>query len=327
MSWASVVGNEPVVRLLAAQIRLGRVPHTALLVGPEGVGKRHLAREWAKALQCDAHSGDSCDRCPACRKVGEERHPDLILIQPEALPEATEERRLKQIRIDQIRRLESQVALTPFEGRWKVGIVDGAEQMTEEAAHACLKLLEEPPERTVFILISQAPHRLPATLVSRCHMIRCVPQGIDRVQRHLTEVERLDPAEAHRLAISSGGRLGRALALHRSGRLASKNDALNQLLSAQQNGALEVPLGRAPREEVQEALEWYAGWWRDLLLLQLGGDSRWLIHPDRGKDLQRLLPASPEELLDRIDRTYWIHGCVERNVNLRTALAALLADA
>lgn len=327
MSWASVIGNEPAVRLLTAQIRSGRVPHTALLVGPEGVGKRHLALEWAKALECEENLGDPCDHCSACRRVAEGTHPDVQVIEPEALPQAAEERRVHQIRIDQIRRLESQVTLTPFEGRWKVGIVDDAERMTEEATHACLKLLEEPPERTVFILITQAPHRLPATLLSRCHVIRCVPQGAERIRRHLAEKEDLDPKEAHRLAVSSGGRLGWALALHRTRRLASKNEMLNQLLSARQRGVLEVPLGRAPREEVQEALEWYAGWWRDLLLLQLGGDSKWLIHPDREEDLHRLLPASPGELLERIERTYWIHGCVERNVNLRTALAALLADA
>ena len=235
--------------------------------------------------------------------------------------------------------MAGRVSLTPFEGPWKVAIVSEADRLTEEATHACLKILEEPPENTIFLLTTQAPDRLPATVVSRCTVVRCAPQGVERVERHLQEKEGLPAEQARRLAMISGGRLGLALRFHRTDKLASKNEQLDQLLSAQKKRALEVPLGKAPREEVLEALQWYAAWWRDLLVLSVGGKAEWVIHQDRLEDLRLTLRQAQgerssrraqderhvEELLGYIDRTYRVREAVERNAGLRIALAALLS--
>ncbi len=297
MSFADLLGHEAAIRLLKAQLERGVGPRTYLLVGPEGIGKRMLALEFSKALQCEAL--------------------DVFLLEPQGN---------LQIGIEEIRALEAKVSLTPFGGQWKAAIVTEADRLTEEATHACLKILEEPPERTIFLLTAQALHRLPATLVSRCTVIRCAPQGVERVWRHLQEKEGMASEEARRLAVCSGGRLGIALRLHRTGGLVSKNEKLDQLLLALKKRTLEVPLGKAPREKVLEALEWYAAWWRDMLVLALGGDPAWVIHQDRLEELKRS-KSSTQTLLSRIERTYDLHAAVERNVNLRTALAVLLSDA
>lgn len=333
MSFERIVGLEPAVRLLKGQLAQGRVAHTYLFTGPEGIGKRTLALELAKALNCEAGEqegaassgrGKPCDECGSCRKIAEGIYPDVIAVAP--LEGKTE------IRIDQVRDLERKVSLTPHSGRWKVGIVDGADRFSEEGMHGCLKLLEEPPPRSVILLITSAAHRLYATVVSRSHVVRCSPQGIEKVASALRERAGLTAEQARRVAVSAGGRMGLALRLQEGKLLSARNAALDQLLSALRRGEVEVPLGKVSRGEVGENLEWYASWWRDLLLLSLGGDPAWVIHQDRLEELKKLIIAggakrSPgvEELLDRVEQACFVHDAVGRNANIRTALAVLLS--
>ena len=298
MFFAEVVGHETAIRLLRAQLERAGDSRAYLFVGPEGIGKRTLALAFAKALQCEPM--------------------DVFLLDPET----------PQIGIEEIRALGVKVSLTPFGEHGKVAIVNEADRLTEEATHACLKILEEPPENTVFLLIAQAIHRLPSTVLSRCMVVRCAPQGVERVFKFLQENEGMTSEEARRLAVCSGGRLGLALRLHRTDELDSKNEKLDQLLAALKKRSLEVPLGKVPREEVLGALEWYAAWWRDLLVLSMGGDPAWLIHQDRLEQLKKEAPLqTTDTLIHRIDRAYWIREAVERNAGLRTALSVLLSDA
>ncbi|MBI3318490.1 MAG: hypothetical protein HYZ90_05035 [Candidatus Omnitrophica bacterium] len=301
MSFAEIAGLRGPIRLLEGQLKRGKLASTYLLTGMRGIGKRTLALELAKALEC--------------------AFPDLIEVKPDS--------ESGQIRIDQIRALAGGMNLTPLRGQWKIGLIDEADSMTEEASHACLRLLEEPPERSILILIAARPHRLPATAVSRCHLVRCFPQGIEEVKRFLQSREKLDSASASIAATLSGGRLGVALNLHRKEQLSAKNACLDQLLSAWRQRRLEIPLGTAPRAEVEQALEWLAAWWRDLVLLKLQADSSWLIHRDRAEDLRRELGAlrgGVESLLSRIERTYLAQEAVQRNASPRIALAAVLSQ-
>ena len=318
MSWKNIVGHEPVLRLLKGQVSKDRVPSTYLFAGPSGIGKRALALELAKALQCAEPTTDgSCDGCEACLKIMQGTFPDVMEIRPDGETDT--------LKIEHVRTLANGMALTSYAGKWKVGIVDGADRLTEEAAHACLKILEEPTEKSLLILIATAPYRLPSTLVSRCHLVRCAPQGIQRAAAYLTEKEKLDAGQAALLATSAGGRLGLALEFHRNDRLASRNKNLNQLLNAWHQRSLELPLGTAPRPEIEEALEWLASWWRDQLVVLLKGDAQWLIHQDRLQELEKIRAVSEDDLADLVEMTFTAQEAIQRNASPRIALSALLS--
>jgi len=261
--------------------------------------------------------GDSCDECENCRQVESGTFPDVFQVFPDSGS--------GKIRIEQIRMLANGLALTPLGEGWKVGLVDGADSMTEEAAYACLRILEEPPEKSVLILTAAGLHRIPGTLVSRCHVVRCLPQGIRQVAQFLERSEQIASAQAQMLAAFSGGRLGRALEYHRGNRLAVKNAALDQLLEGFQQQLPEIPLSTASRLEVEEALEWLAGWWRDVLVLSLKGDPAWLVHQDRFEEIDRKKEeGSVERLLDQLEKVYWVHEMIQRNASARIALASLM---
>ena len=325
MSFKNIVGHETVIRLLKGQLAKERLAGSYLFTGPAGIGKRTLAIELAKALECaDSVSGESCDGCEACLKIDTGSFQDVVLVAPES--------EAGQMGIDQVRTLVNGMSLTSLSGRWKVGIVDQADRLTEEAAHAFLKFLEEPPKRCLILLIAAAPQRLPQTFLSRCHQIRCVPQGIERVAVVLQEKEHLEKPQAMMLATLAGGRLGLALKFHRQDSLAEKNQVLDQLLAARRQGLLEVPLGTAGRAKVTQGIEWVAAWWRDLAVLSLGGKPEWVLHQDRLKDLQKELAGRPltaeqiRKLLECVEKAYWVQETVERNASPRIALSVLLSQ-
>ncbi len=154
-----VVGQEHVTRTLRNALRLGRIGHAYLFAGPRGTGKTTTARLLAKAVNCLAESVEErpCDRCRICQAVNEGRLIDLIEI------DAASNRG-----IDEIRDLRERVRFSPSEARYKVYVIDEAHMLTTEAFNALLKTLEEPPPHVIFVLATTEPHRIPATILSRC---------------------------------------------------------------------------------------------------------------------------------------------------------------
>ena len=303
MSFESVVGHERVIRLLKGQLQRAKVASTYLFVGPPGIGKRLLATEFAKALRGDALDASGWS--------------DFKVVEPQSDG--------VQIGIDQVRELSHWIAMTPSVGSFRIALLDGADEMTEEASHACLKLLEEPPPKGVLLLMTQAPHRLATTFVSRCHVVRCIPQGVDRVASFLQEKEGLGPDVSRMLATLAGGRLGMAVEFHRKDFLRAKNSALTQILTALAQKSVEGPLSASPRLELERILDWLAAWWRDQLLLKLGGRPEWIFHQDCLAQL-RGATDSFTQLVERVERTYRVKEAVQQNVSPRIALAALLAE-
>ena len=148
---------------LAAAHKAGRLPHALLLHEAPGTGGDWLARWIARLVLCQ-EAGAPCGACPGCHRVATAQHPDLLVLQP------IEDSR--QIRIEQVRELSGELSLTAHQGSYKVAIITPADSLNRFAANALLKTLEEPPPRTLLMLVVTQPSRLPATILSRCQRIR-----------------------------------------------------------------------------------------------------------------------------------------------------------
>jgi len=148
---------------LTAAHAAGRLPHALLIHEAPGAGGEWLAEWAARLVLCEARAQAPCGLCRACQRVSAHLHPDLTWVAPE------EDSR--QLRIEQVRDLAAELALTAHAGGYKVAVLTPADALNRFAANALLKTLEEPSPRTLLILIATSPSRLPPTVLSRCQRL------------------------------------------------------------------------------------------------------------------------------------------------------------
>ena len=154
----------PAIASLNAARKAGRLPHALLIHDSGGAGGDWLANWAASVAMCLTPGEAQCGKCIGCVRVANNQHPDLMRVVP------TEDS--KQLRIEQVRELAQELSLTSHQGGYKVGILSPADSMNRFAANALLKTLEEPPARTLLILVASQPSRLPATILSRCQKLK-----------------------------------------------------------------------------------------------------------------------------------------------------------
>jgi DNA polymerase III subunit delta' len=196
-------------------IRGGRMHHAWLITGPEGVGKATLAYRFARRLLAGSPEADSLALDPAnsiFRRVAAGSHADLLTIE-RVLNEKT--KRMKtQIAVEDVRRINGFMSLTPAEGGWRVVVVDGAEDLNGASANALLKILEEPPARAILLLVCAAPGRLLPTIRSRCRRLRLTPLADEPMGQLLAQyLPQLGTQERGRLITLAEGSPGRAMML------------------------------------------------------------------------------------------------------------------
>jgi DNA polymerase-3 subunit delta' len=198
MIWDQVVGHTAVCNSLRSAVEQGRVNHAYLFTGPSAVGKFIVAKSLAASLICP---DGGCGTCNVCRRVTEEKHPDLRVVRPEG----------KNIRVETIRALRMDAFRKPSESDFKVYIIKNAERMWEEGASTLLKVLEEPPGNVVFILVTANPGGVLPTIRSRCQEIRFANVPLEDLKGYLLEHKDVTPERADLIVRVTGGVLGRAL--------------------------------------------------------------------------------------------------------------------
>jgi DNA polymerase-3 subunit delta' len=272
----SVVGHDRIKRLLARALTSGRLPPALLFSGPEGIGKKRLALVLGRALLCEREGKGPCDACGACRRGLRGMHPDLILLEPATAV----------IKVDQVRELVDQISGLPFEGRARTVIIDNAHLLTEEAANALLKSLEEPPPTSHAALITASPQALLPTIRSRCQELRMGPLPLSLLEDRLAE--QLPREEARLRAALSGGSLGAALAFESDGYRSLREELLGLLERLPNGGVTERLLAAERLADVEDhglALTALRGLLRDVAALRVGAAAEGLLNQDVGRRL------------------------------------------
>ncbi len=335
-----VIGHEWAVRGLARSLASDRVGHAYLITGPHGIGKTTLARALAQALECTGLH-PPCGECRSCQQIARGRHPDVLMVegvpprydfeQDPPPPPRSNDRERRTLRIRQIRDLEREISRAPFEGRWKIAILRRFEEAEEAAANAFLKTLEEPPARARLLLTARDASLVLPTIASRCQILPLRPLPIEMVERALTERWQVEPTSARLLARLSGGRLGWAVRASADPKMLEARRAyLDQLAEALCEGRAERMV-RAEHiakdtEKLPELLEYWLGWWRDLLLVQSGDGDR-ITNVDREDRLREqaahLSPAQVQKALQAVRET--VHH-LSQNANARLSVDVLMLD-
>jgi DNA polymerase-3 subunit delta' len=198
-----IAGHDHLKQLIARAAVRGTLPPSLIFAGPAGVGKAMMALALAQFLNCLAPAEeDACGECASCRRIVRGVHADVLRIEPGDTGS---------IKIDQIREAIERAAYRPFEGRRRVVIIDHAEQMVVNAQDAILKTLEEPPNASTFILVTDTPDTLLPTIRSRCQRLRFGRLSPGDVAEVLIARHEYAEADAHAAASLSDGSVGRAL--------------------------------------------------------------------------------------------------------------------
>lgn len=308
-----IVGHEWAVSYLRQSLARGRDAHAYLFAGPPNIGKTMLAQRLAQALVCETRSFDPCLACRACRRAERGNHPDLraISLETQAANDKKAETASKKLSIDTIREWQRDIDLRPFEATRRVFILNDAHTLTDQAANAMLKTLEEPPPYAVLILVAHGAGDLLPTVVSRCRVLRLRPLPRATVSRTLQERYNVAPEDAALVAAWSGGRLGWAIAAAENPELLEQQqqrlDVLLDLGDASRVERMRWAEERAKEYrsgEHQAAVEWmrlWQSWWRDVLLVGSGNNAM-ITHLDRRAELERLAKLVPLEQVQQFLR-------------------------
>ncbi len=325
----AIIGQQRQIHMLAAALQKNEVPHAMLFTGEAGVGKKTTAINFSKACNCErpmplaggaAFSGrlNPCGTCRPCRKIDSFSHPDFHYIKP---PGAT-------IRIEQIRALCSALALRPNEASLRIVVISDAHLLNAEAGNALLKILEEPPDKTVMILTAPEAADLLPTIVSRCRHFRFNPIPEDRLEAYLIETRGIPGEKAMVIASLAGGSIGRALSMEGDTSIMDlrrrviewmeilfKNPSGNDLYFSEAIAADKITLGLS--------LDIMKSWVRDLAIAKHTPEK--IYNRDYRERLLALSEqADPDGLIEKADAVWQAERALKTNANPRLAVEAMV---
>lgn len=313
MSFKNIRGQEQPIEIIKEYMKQSSGGRGYLFCGPEGIGKKLLAKTYAKAINCETGLLDSCETCASCLKIEQSQHPDIHLIEGSDTDS---------IKIDDIRNLQREASFRPFEAKKKVFIIDNAHNLTPEASSALLKTLEEPAKDSVIILVTSKVNLLFKTIISRCQVVKFYPMLRQRLENILIDDFNLDAHMAHFLAYFSEGRLGSALKFKDSDIYAEKNLIIDELFTKKPD-VFNLNLAHG-KQEMRDLLNVLAVWLRDIYILKSGMPQNQIINLDRMRELTRLAKEYSfldlEQGINTIsDSMLWL----QQNINAKLILSNL----
>lgn len=286
----NIIGHEFQKNLLARSRAEGTVSHAYLFSGPDGVGKKLVALEFAKILNCPSDKSSSMREqcgCSSCSKVDRGIHPDVVLVEYEGIGD---------IKVDQVREgVEEKLYLKPYEGAFKIVIVNEAERMNRSAQNAFLKTLEEPPPNSVIILISSRPQALLPTILSRCQIISFSSLSKDNMRLIIEEHSELNGEELELLSRLSSGSPGFALRFDQE-LIDFRKELISKLSGLDYRSAVEISelvefmpteTTADDSEKLRLAMEFMSLWIRDLIMIKIGADEEYITHADIIEESER----------------------------------------
>ncbi len=299
----------------------GRLPHALLLAGPRGVGKVEMAQAWSKNLLCEHSSsdGEACGKCEACHWFLAGTHPDYMhLTLQEKETRDGDVKLATEISVEQARQAVDFVQLSTYRARRRVVLIEPAEALNTASANALLKVLEEPPINTVFILVSHQFRQLLPTILSRCHKLEIGLPDMSTMQAWLRE----NGLDERALAWVSGAPLA-AMASQEAGELEIRQELLGALSETQNLNSIALAETLNKRVPARTWHQVSYKWLLDLLACRLGGKVG--FNPDYETALQNLARrAKLENLLDFVRRESengrWVDHPLNRQMVMETWL-------
>ena len=327
-----VVGHESAIALLSRSLEREMLSHAYVFVGPSRVGKTTLALNLAQGVNClDEPANAAVRRLRPVRPHSPGPSPGRAGHRPG--DERGRHSRPRDIGIDQVREAQRAAVLKPYEGRWRVFIFQEAASLSQEASNALLKLLEEPPESVLLILLTSSREAIPDTILSRCQQVDFRALPIDAIARHLAEKLEVPQERATELARLSGGKIGWAIEAAGNPEMVEEYTAELEGVSNLLDNGLEERFAFAEEVASLYSRDWEKAlgrlkvgmnWWRDVLLIKSGHEELVSSAPAM-EDMRRHAGwLSTPQVVRAINATRETMEQLEANVNPRLSLDVLM---
>ena len=353
MGFNRILNQEAVKDILKRAVSSQRLAHAYLFVGPEGVGKDAMAIEFAKLVNCLNASSEPCDQCVNCRQIQALTYPGvkLVFATPAKISDGEWLKIVQRkandpyqpltysstssILIDRIRELRKEAGVRTFEGKYRIAIISEAERMTQEAANALLKLLEEPPEGYILILTSARPNQLLPTIISRCQLVKFSPIPESEIIRGLIE-RGVESTQARVIARLAMGNFRKAIYLTQEDYQEYRKLALELIFTGIRNDPLakldfiETLTRSKDRGKLKEILQISLLWLRDAYFIlqnqiEQSELTQYLYNYDRCDEVQKLAQLCEkinlEKTISAVEKSI---DLVEKNVYINLVLITLV---
>ncbi len=272
--FGEIIGHDSIIQHLQNAIAAHKVSHAYIFHGEEGMGKKLLASNFAKTLQCEEHGIIACDHCKSCLQSKSSNQPDIIWVTHEKVSISVEDIRLQ---------INADIQVKPYQSPYKIYIIDDADKMTEQAQNALLKTMEEPPEYAIIILLVTNINLILPTIQSRGVTLNLKPVDKQEIKEYLMEQHKLPDYIAEVSAAFSGGNVGKAIKYATSEEFEqTRSNVLHILKYIEEMELHEVVSGlktlSASKNNIEDYIDLMMLWYRDVLMFKATMDPDLILY-------------------------------------------------
>jgi len=322
IDFKEIIGHEKPIKIIKSRIKFEKIGHSYLFTGQEGVGKKLAAIAFSKAINCTnlSKEQDPCNQCSACLKIEKGTSADFDMISPVD----------SVIKIEKIRKLKNDIYFQPLENKKKVTIIDDSDRMTTEASNSLLKILEEPPEFAVLILITAFPDAILPTILSRCCRLSFKPLSVEHQREILLRNTSLGKSQLENILKLSYGSPGKALDLAgNQQKMTLKSQYIASMARMKPEELIDCIFHYEKvfpdiANHFQIFIEMMILWFRDILFLKINMNENQLIFQDQISAARKYAQYYTEnKLITILEYLANIPEELERHMNQNTLLENL----
>ena len=322
MRFKDIVGQDMIKEHLQGALSSGKTSHAYIINGEKNSGKEFIANIFAMALQCEAQGNDPCCECVACKQVESKNHPDVIRVTHE---------KPNTIGVEDIRtQINNDIMIKPYQGPYKIYIMNEAEKMTVQAQNALLKTLEEPPAYAVILLLTTSMEAMLPTIISRCVNLSMKPVPDKVLKEFLMQEMRVPDYKADISVAFARGNLGRAKVMVSNEDFDKmRDDAVTLLKYIDEMEIHEVVAAiqkiKEYKFDIEDYLDIISIWYRDVLLFKATNDVNGLIFKNEIQYIKKVAKKSSYEGIENIiDALEKAKARLRANVNFDLTIELLL---